>query len=77
MLQAMLTMLAIELITCPCLLTMPRLILLPMVNLPENICSHFFKGGHTVGLTSGRMNRIWTDQTIESTTMERGHNATS
>ena len=46
-----------------------------MLALPEDARSHFLKGEHTVGLTPGRVNRIWTDQTIESTTMEKGHNA--
>ena len=46
-----------------------------MLALPEDTRSHFLKGEHTVGLTPGRVNRIWTNQTIESTTMEKGHNA--
>ena len=46
-----------------------------MLALPEDARSHFLKGEHTVGLTPGRVNRIWTDQTIEYTTMEKGHNA--
>ena len=45
-----------------------------MLSLPEDVKSHFLKGEHTVGLTPGRMNRIWTDQAIESTTMQKGHN---
>ena len=46
-----------------------------MLSLPEDVKYHFLKGEHTVGLTPGRVNCIWTDQTIESTTMQKGHNA--
>ena len=46
-----------------------------MLSLPEDVRSHFLKGEHTVGLTPGRVNCIWTDQTNESTTMEKGQNA--
>jgi len=45
-----------------------------MICLPEDVKSHFLKREHTVGLTPGRTNIIWTDQATESTTMQKGHN---
>jgi len=45
-----------------------------MICLHEDVKSHFLKGEHTMGLISRRTNRIWTDQAIKSTTMQKGHN---